>query len=97
MRKQIKSHREFMLHKIFHTQAHSGVSYKIVSYREKTIIDGQYLCPSERPVGKESYLPSGPHHHFHPFHLGGQADPNTHGREKETISRVPGKMSYKSI
>jgi len=40
-RKESKVQREFMLHKMFHTQApNSEVVYQIVSYRGKTIIHG---------------------------------------------------------
>lgn len=54
--KQRKSQREFILHKTFHTRSpNSEISYQMVSYREKTIIYGEYLCPLERPVGKKSY------------------------------------------
>ena len=41
VRKQSRSQREFMLHKMFPTEApNSAVAYQIVSYREKTIIHG---------------------------------------------------------
>lgn len=52
---------------------------------------------SSRMTNGEEALPLAPHHHFHPFHLVGQADPKACGRENKTISRVPGMVSYKSI
>lgn len=52
---------------------------------------------SSRVTNREEALPLAPHHHFHPFHLVGQADPKACGRENKTISRVPGMISYKSI
>lgn len=70
-----------MLHKICHTQVpNSRVAYQIVSYRERIIIHNIFMV--SRVISGEEVLPLGPHHHFHPFHLVGQADPKTHGREK---------------
>lgn len=81
MGKKRRSQREFMLHKMFHTWSpNSGVSYQMVSYREKTIIYGRIFM-SFRVTSEEEVLPLGPHLHFHLFHLVGLADPKKHREE----------------
>lgn len=50
-----------------------------------------------RVTDGDKVLPLGPHHHFHLFHLVGQADPKTQGRNMKTISGLSGMMRYKSI
>lgn len=50
-----------------------------------------------RVTDGDKVLPLGPHHHFHLFHLVGQADPKTQGRYMKTISGLSGMMRYKSI
>lgn len=80
---------------MFHTRSpNSGVSYQMVSFREKTIVYGECLCRSEWLVGNKSY---------HWAHItiftfftwwARQTLKNT---EENTISRVPGMISYKSI
>lgn len=51
--KQSKSRESLCCTKCF--ILNSGESFQMVSCREKTIIYGEYLCPSEWPVGKKSY------------------------------------------